>query len=84
MNSIAKLAHMGITYNGDSSDLTAEADELFSALHHAYHNRQIDDEGALWQHARDLVFDGSWAVEEIGGLALNYERWLEYNHQHKP
>lgn len=81
-----KLVVMGITYIGDSPppDAELEARALYDALHAAYYNRSIDDEGALWQHARDLAYDGSWDVEALGGLALNYERWLEYNYQHKP
>ena len=86
MNTIDKLVVMGITYIGDSPppDAELEARALYDALHTAYYNRFIDDEGALWQHARDLAYDGSWNVEALGGLALNYERWLEYNYQHKP
>ena len=76
MNAIDKLAAMGITYIGDSPLPAAEleAEALCDALHAAYYNRFIDDEGALWQHARDLAYDGSWNVEALGGLALNFER----------
>ena len=74
MNAIDKLVVMGITYIGDSPLPAAEleARALYDALHTAYYN--TDDEGALWQHARDLAYDGSWNVEALGGLALNFER----------
>ena len=82
MNTLDKLAAMGITYIGDSlpPDAELEARALYDALHAAYYNRFIDDEGALWQHARDLAYDGSWDVEALGGLALNFERLQHQNH----
>ena len=82
MNMLDKLAVMGITYIGDSPppDAELEASALYDALHAAYYNRFIDDEGALWQHARDLAYDGSWDVEALGGLALNFERLQHQNH----
>ena len=82
MSMLDKLAVMGITYIGDSPppDAELEARALYDALHAAYYNRFIDDEGALWQHARDLAYDGSWNVEALGGLALNFERLQHQNH----
>lgn len=75
---IGKLACMGITYNGDGTaeEAEGEAKDLFEAIHDAYYTDDMDDPLPRWQYARQKLVSGDWQVEEIGGLALNFERWL--------
>ena len=75
---IEKLAYMGITYNGDGTaeEAEGEAKDLFEAIHDAYYTDDMDDPLPRWQYARQKLVSGDWQVEEIGGLALNFERWL--------
>ena len=82
---IEKLACMGITYDGDGTaeeaegeakEAEGEAKDLFEAIHDAYYTDDMDDPLPRWQYARQKLVSGDWQVEEIGGLALNFERWL--------
>lgn len=80
---IEKLAYMGITYNGDGTaeEAEGEAKDLFEAIHDAYYTDDMDDPLPRWQYARQKLVSGDWQVEEIGGLALNFERWLNKEKQ---
>ena len=75
---IEKLSYMGITYNGDGDIFEAEEDArgLFDSIANAYFITDEDDSRKYWQWVRDAINSGNWQVEEIGGLALNFERWL--------
>ena len=75
---IEKLSYMGITYTGDGSILEAEEEayELFNDIHTAYHEPDPSISRTLWQWVRGEINSRTWAVEEIGGLALNFERYL--------
>lgn len=77
---IEKLAYMGITWHS-AEDGEAEAKDLFEAIHDAYYTDDMDDPLPRWQYARQKLFSGDWQVEEIGGLALNFERWLNKEQQ---
>ena len=80
---IEKLAYMGITYNGDSGVNEAEEDarDLYYDLYAAYYETDTDTEVRRWQWVRDAINSGDWTVEEIGGLAGNFERWLNKEQQ---
>ena len=75
---IEKLSYMGITYNGDGDIFEAEEDArgLFDNITNAYFITDAEASRKYWQWARDATNSGNWTVEEIGGLALNFERWL--------
>lgn len=75
---LEKLSYMGIAYCGDGNIFDAEyaARELFYDIKNAYFISDVDASRKHWQWAHDEIHSGNWAVEEIGGLALNFERYL--------
>lgn len=80
---IEKLSYMGITYNGDGDIFEAEEDArgLFDNITNAYFITDAEASRKYWQWARDTINSGNWTVEEIGGLALNFERWRNKEQQ---
>lgn len=69
---IDTLKIMGITYIGDSLNPEPQAKELFKALTYAYYEESYP---RWWGDVWDQIHP-EWQVQDLGGLAKNYEQWL--------